>query len=382
MTYPPDNPADQDFYVRDQQPSPTAYVTDELDDATDPGAAPADQQATEAAAEGGVSEAMSHPQPQVDAQPVREPAAVAAEPDADDVAVADAAPAEEPRKKRGGMGEDPAKSRQGVLADPPPVQGTGPAVVLAVCNQKGGVGKTTSTINLGASLAEFGRRVLLVDFDPQGALSVGLGIAPHDLDVTIYNLLVERGTNPQDVVLRTSVKGLDLLPANIDLSAAEIQLVNEVAREQTLERVLRPLLPQYDYILIDCQPSLGLLTVNALTAARGVLIPLECEYFSLRGVALLIDTVEKVRDRLNPDLELEGILATMYDPRTIHAREVFTRIVEAFGDTVFQTTINRTVRFPETTVAGEPITSWAPTSPAAEAYRNLAREILARDAAR
>uniref|UniRef100_UPI001295CDEB ParA family protein n=1 Tax=Cumulibacter manganitolerans TaxID=1884992 RepID=UPI001295CDEB len=324
---------------------------------------------------------MSHSQPEVESgshsDPRRDLEGAPSAADADAANSGEAVTTE--KKRRGGMGEDPAKARQRPLPDPRPVQATGPAAVLAVCNQKGGVGKTTSTINLGAALAEFGRRVLLVDFDPQGALSVGLGIAPHDLDLTVYNLLVDRAASAQDVVLRTRVKNVDLLPANIDLSAAEIQLVNEVAREQTLERVLRPLLPQYDYILIDCQPSLGLLTVNALTAARGVLIPLECEYFSLRGVALLIDTVEKVRDRLNPDLELEGILATMYDPRTIHAREVFTRIVEAFGDTVFQTTINRTVRFPETTVAGEPITSWAPTSPAAEAYRNLAREILARD---
>ncbi|MEO6957109.1 MAG: AAA family ATPase, partial [Antricoccus sp.] len=190
----------------------------------------------------------------------------------------------EPKTKRKGPTfVDPAKIRQVPLADPDPPSGHGPAVVLAICNQKGGVGKTTSTINLGAALAEFGRRVLLVDFDPQGALSVGLGISPHDLDMTVYNLLLQRGVNPEEVVMRTSTKGLDLLPSNIDLSAAEIQLVNEVAREQTLERVLRPLLPQYDYILIDCQPSLGLLTVNALTAARGVLIPLECEYFSLRG---------------------------------------------------------------------------------------------------
>jgi chromosome partitioning protein len=171
---------------------------------------------------------------------------------------------------------------------------------------------------------------------------------------------------------------MDLLPSNIDLSAAEVQLVGEVAREQALARVLRPLVPDYDYILVDCQPSLGLLTVNALTAADGVIIPLECEYFSLRGVALLMDTVEKVKDRLNPELSVDGILATMYDPRTVHGREVFNRVVEAFGHLVYGTVVARTVRFPETTVAGEPITSWAPSSAGAEAYRNLAREVLAR----
>lgn len=274
---------------------------------------------------------------------------------------------------------DPAQARKKrPLVEPARLDRHGPARVIALCNQKGGVGKTTSTINLGAALAEFGRRVLLVDFDPQGALSVGLGVAPHQLDRTAYNLLMERGVGIDDVVLKTSVPGMDLLPSNIDLSAAEVQLVNEVAREQTLKRVLAPSVPEYDFVLIDCQPSLGLLTVNALTAADGVIIPLECEFFSLRGVALLIDTIEKVRERLNPDLRLEGILATMYDGRTLHGREVFSRVVEAFGDDVFDTVIARTVRFPETTVAGEPITSWAPNSAGATAYRNLAREVLSR----
>jgi chromosome partitioning protein len=274
---------------------------------------------------------------------------------------------------------DPATARiPRQIPEPPPISSHGPARVLALCNQKGGVGKTTSTINLGAALAEYGRRVLLVDFDPQGALSVGLGIQPHQLDRTVYNLLMERGTGIDDVLLKTNVSGMDLLPSNIDLSAAEVQLVTEVAREQTLLRILEPVLPEYDYVLIDCQPSLGLLTVNALTAAHGVLIPLECEFFSLRGVALLIDTIEKVKERLNPNLSVDGILATMYDARTVHGREVFARVVEAFGDTVYDTVITRTIRFPETTVAGEPITSWAPTSSGAKAYRSLAREVLAR----
>ncbi len=274
---------------------------------------------------------------------------------------------------------DPAMARRKrAVPDPQPLDKHGPARIIALCNQKGGVGKTTSTINLGAALAELGRRVLLVDFDPQGALSVGLGVAPHQLDRTAYNLLMDSKVGVEDVVLKTSVPGLDLLPSNIDLSAAEVQLVGEVAREQTLGRVLAPAAVEYDFILIDCQPSLGLLTVNALTAADGVMIPLECEFFSLRGVALLIDTIDKVRERLNPNLRLEGILATMYDGRTLHGREVFARVVEAFGDKVYDTVISRTVRFPETTVAGEPITTWAPTSAGAVAYRALAREVLAR----
>jgi chromosome partitioning protein len=262
--------------------------------------------------------------------------------------------------------------------EPAPLAEHGPARVLAMCNQKGGVGKTTSTINLGAALAEAGRRVLLVDLDPQGALSVGLGVNPLQLDRTVYDLLMEKDVSVDDVMLKTGVAGMDLLPSNIDLSAAEVQLVNEVAREQTLARVLAPVLPDYDVVLIDCQPSLGLLTVNALTAADGVIIPLECEYFALRGVALLIQTIEKIRERLNPRLEVEGLLATMYDARTLHGREVLARVVDAFGDRVFHTVINRTVRFPETTVAGEPITSYASSSAGAAAYRDLAREVLAR----
>jgi chromosome partitioning protein len=283
---------------------------------------------------------------------------------------------EEPRAVRA---VDPAAQRRSRMTpEPEPLKSHGPARVVALCNQKGGVGKTTSTINLGAALTEYGRKVLLVDFDPQGALSVGLGVQPHQLDRTIYDVLMESSVTLDDVLLKTNIPGMDLVPSNIDLSAAEVQLVNEVAREQTLARAVAPALPDYDLVLIDCQPSLGLLTVNALTAADEVVIPLECEFFSLRGVALLIDTIEKVRERLNPRLHIAGILATMYDARTVHGREVFARVVEAFGDTVFDTVITRTVRFPETTVAGEPITTWAPSSSGAQQYRALAKEVLAR----
>jgi chromosome partitioning protein len=264
------------------------------------------------------------------------------------------------------------------VPEPSLIANHGPAKIMAICNQKGGVGKTTSTINLGAALAEYGRRVLLVDFDPQGALSVGLGVQPQQLDQTIYNVIMERDVAVGDVIMQTSVDGMDLLPSNIDLSAAEVQLVAEVGREHTLVRVIQPMIEHYDYILVDCQPSLGLLTVNALAAADGVIIPLECEFFSLRGVALLIDTIDKVRERLNPKLDITGILPTMYDPRTLHCREVMARVIEAFGDVVFDSVINRTVRFPETTVAGEPITRWAPRSAGAKAYRSLAREVIAR----
>jgi chromosome partitioning protein len=264
------------------------------------------------------------------------------------------------------------------IAEPQPRTSHGPAKVIAMCNQKGGVGKTTSTINLGASLAEYGRRVLLVDLDPQGALSAGLGVPHYELDQTVHNLLVEPRVSIDQVLYKTRVSGLDLVPSNIDLSAAEIQLVNEVGREQSLARALYPVLDRYDYVLIDCQPSLGLLTVNGLACADGVIIPTECEYFSLRGLALLTDTVEKVHDRLNPKLSISGILVTRYDPRTVNAREVMARVVERFGDLVFDTVITRTVRFPETSVAGEPITTWAPKSGGALAYRSLAREVIDR----
>ena len=261
---------------------------------------------------------------------------------------------------------------------PAPLESHGPARVISMCNQKGGVGKTTTTINLGAALAELGRKVLIVDFDPQGAASAGLGINAHELESTIYDLLVANRPDIRTVVHETTVEGLDIVPANIDLSAAEVQLVNEVAREQALKRVLRPVLDEYDLILVDCQPSLGLLTINALTASHGVIIPLETEFFALRGVALLVETVERVKDRLNGSLEIDGILATMMDSRTLHSREVLERLEQAFGEQLFDTRIRRTIKFPDATVASEPITSYAPFHPGAEAYRRLAREVIAR----
>ncbi|HVE76256.1 MAG TPA: ParA family protein [Actinomycetota bacterium] len=250
--------------------------------------------------------------------------------------------------------------------------------ILAIVNQKGGVGKTTTTINLGAGLVEHGARVLLVDFDPQGALSVGLGLEPNDLDLTVHNLLFDKDLDIDQVIYKSKVEGLDIIPSNIDLSVAEMILVSEVARETTLGRCLEPIRSRYNYILIDCPPSLGLLTVNALTAAHAVVIPLECEYFALRGMKLLSDTVQMIQERLNPQLEIKGIVATMFDARTIHGREVLSRVTDAFGEKLFKTMIHKTIRFAEAPVAGEPILTYAPRSAGAQEYRDLAREVMSR----
>jgi chromosome partitioning protein len=256
----------------------------------------------------------------------------------------------------------------------------GPARIIAMCNQKGGVGKTTTTINLAASLAEYGSKVLVIDFDPQGALSVNLAADYQDAP-TIYDLMMNVGVDPHDAIQKTEVENLDIIPANIDLSAAEMNLVTEMGRERILDGILAKVKNEYDVIFIDCQPSLGLLTVNALTAAHGVLIPMATEFFALRGVALLVQTIEKVKARTNPSLTLDGLIPTMHDNRTLHAREVLERLQEAFPGEVFDTAVDRTVKFPDATVAGKPITTFAPTSEAAEAYRRVARELVARGSA-
>ena len=256
----------------------------------------------------------------------------------------------------------------------------GPARIIAMCNQKGGVGKTTTTINLAAALAEYGRKILVVDFDPQGALSVNLDADYQDA-TTIYDLLMDSTLDPVAAIQKTSIENLDVIPANIDLSAAEMNLVTEMGRERVLDGILKKVKNDYDIIFIDCQPSLGLLTVNALTAAHGVLIPMATEFFALRGVALLVQTIDKVKARTNPSLELDGLIPTMHDARTLHAREVLARLQEAFPTLVFDTAIARTVKFPDATVARKPITQFAPTSVAAESYRRVARELVKRGSA-
>ena len=263
------------------------------------------------------------------------------------------------------------------FAAPEPLKQHGPARVLAMCNQKGGVGKTTSSINIAGALCQYGRRVLIVDFDPQGAATVGLGINANSVDNTIYTAMFDTSLDVHEVVRHTRFDGLDIIPANIDLSAAEIQLVTEVGREQALAATIRPLRQEYDAIIIDCQPSLGLLTVNALTAADGVIIPVAAEFFALRGVALLMQSIEKVRSRINPDLQVYGVLVTMYT-KTLHSDEVLQRIYEAFKGKVLHSIISRSIKLPDATVAGEPITMFAPEHKTAKEYREVARELIAR----
>lgn len=276
----------------------------------------------------------------------------------------------------GGMPTDLLGRDYETFPAPEPLEHHGPARVIAMCNQKGGVGKTTSSINIAGALSQYGRRCLIVDFDPQGAATVGLGINANTVENTIYTALFDPDVDPHDVVQHTNFENLDVIPANIDLSAAEVQLVTEVGREQVLASVLRPLKDEYDVIIIDCQPSLGLLTVNALTAADGVIIPVAAEFFALRGVALLMQSIKKVQSRINPSLEVYGALVTMFT-KTLHCEEVMQRIYEAFQEKVFHTVISRSIKLPDSTVAAAPITFYSPGHKTSKEYREVARELVA-----
>lgn len=256
----------------------------------------------------------------------------------------------------------------------------GPAKVISIVNQKGGVGKTTTTINLGAALAEIGRRVLLVDFDSQASMTIGLGIKPYENEQynSIWYLLNDANTDIHDAILKSNVPGMDFIRGHEDMAAAEARFVSEIAKEHKLRKLLAPVINEYDVILIDCSPSLGTLTVNALTASAGVIIPMECEYFAIHGLALVKSTIQTIKENTNPSLHIDGILATRFDRKTAHSREVLELIANQFPDEVFDTIISRTIRFSESTSQGEPITTFASSSVGAMSYRRLARELIAR----
>jgi chromosome partitioning protein len=244
--------------------------------------------------------------------------------------------------------------------------------VIAFANQKGGVAKTTTTLNLGVAFAEHGMRVLLVDLDPQGNLTMSQGLNPDSIERSMFDVLVHR-VPITEVIHQAEV---DLAVSSIDLAGAELALSSMIGRERALEKALAPVKENYNYILIDTPPSLGLLTINALVASNGVIVPVQCEYLSLRGLVQLENTLSMIRENLNPEVAIQGILPTMFDNRTLHSREAVEILEENFGDLVFDTKIRKTIRYAEAPVKGSSVLKYDPTGSAAEAYRSLAKEVL------
>ena len=252
--------------------------------------------------------------------------------------------------------------------------------IISLVNQKGGVGKTTSSVNIAAMLGKKNKKTLLIDLDPQANATSGLGLYENNFTHSVYEAMLGN-IDPNLAVYPTAVSNLSIMPSTKDLAGAEIELVSEFNRERFLKNMIDKINADFEIIIIDCPPSLGLLTINALTASTEVIIPVQCEYFALRGFKLLKEITSKIQERLNPDLAIIGIVATMFE-KTAHSKEVLARIYEAFPNLLFDTVISKTVRFNETTAAGEPITSYASSSPGATAYRRLAREVIARGGSR